>query len=345
LSSNSHTGSVGFIVNPASGKDIRRLVAKASVFDNQEKRAIIRRAISGVCATGVNEFYYVPDTNEIARSAVTELTEQVSAHAVACPGTRSALDSKIGAIGLKEAGCDVVITLGGDGTNRAVVSGWRHAPLIPISTGTNNAFPVMVEATVAGAAAGLVASGKVPLETVAEQAKLVHIEIENEEDDLALIDAVLTNDRFVGARALLDSDRLQIAMLTRASAEAVGIAAIGGFIQQLSNGDDNGLCLRFSGQGSTGEGRRFRVPIAPGLYQVVAVESAKITQLGECITERGPGVLALDVERDRVLKPGQQATMKVIRDGPWVIDVARTLQSGARNGAFEIFDTGDTGEI
>jgi hypothetical protein len=194
----------------------------------------------------------------------------------------------------------------------------------------------MIEATVAGAAAGLVAGGLVQLETVAAQSKLVHIEIEDEEDDLALIDAVLTNDRFIGARALLNSDRLQVAMLARASAASVGIAAIGGLIQQLSDMDDNGLCLRFSGQG-----RRLSVPIAPGLYQVVGVESAKMTALDECITVRGPGVLALDGERERVLKPGQQATMRVIRDGPWVIDVARTLQCGAESGAFELSDPGN----
>lgn len=340
MSRNSNQGPVGFIVNPASGKDIRRLVAKASVFDNQEKRAIVRRAITGVSAIGVNEFYYVPDTNEIAQSAISELAGRVSAHAVACPGTSSALDSKIGAIGLKAAGCKVIVTLGGDGTNRAVVSGWRHAPLIPISTGTNNAFPVMVEATVAGAAAGLVASGLVPLETVSEQAKLVLIEIENEADDLALIDAVLTNDRFIGARALLDSDRLQLAMLTRASAASVGVAAIGGFIQQVSTVDDNGLCLRFSSQG-----RKLRVPIAPGLYQVVGVESVKTMALGESVTVCGPGVLALDGERERVLKPGQKATMKVVRDGPWVIDVARTLHQGAAIGAFELSDTGDINAV
>ena len=64
-----------------------------------------------------------------------------------------------------------MLTLGGDGTNRAFALGWRDAPLLPISTGTNNVFPRFVEATVAGAAAGLVASGAVALRDVARQAK------------------------------------------------------------------------------------------------------------------------------------------------------------------------------
>ena len=39
---------VGIVANPASGKDIRRLVARASVFDNQEKQAIVQRALAGM---------------------------------------------------------------------------------------------------------------------------------------------------------------------------------------------------------------------------------------------------------------------------------------------------------
>ena len=34
-------GKVGIIANPASGKDIRRLVAFGSVFDNEEKVSIV----------------------------------------------------------------------------------------------------------------------------------------------------------------------------------------------------------------------------------------------------------------------------------------------------------------
>ena len=41
---------VGIVANPASGKDVRRLVARASVFDNQEKQAIVKRALAGIFA-------------------------------------------------------------------------------------------------------------------------------------------------------------------------------------------------------------------------------------------------------------------------------------------------------
>ena len=50
-------------------------------------------------------------------------------------------------------------------------------PLIPLSTGTNNAFPIWCEPTVAGVAAALVAGAVVAVGDVSLRAKLVHIEV------------------------------------------------------------------------------------------------------------------------------------------------------------------------
>jgi len=38
---------IGVVVNPLSGKDIRRLSGKASVFDNREKEAIVVERLQG----------------------------------------------------------------------------------------------------------------------------------------------------------------------------------------------------------------------------------------------------------------------------------------------------------
>ena len=80
---------------------------------------------------------------------------------------------------MRDAGCGVLLVLGGDGTNRIVAKAWPDATLLPISTGTNNVFPEHVEATLAGAAAGLVASGRVAREEVARRAKLVRVTTED----------------------------------------------------------------------------------------------------------------------------------------------------------------------
>ena len=51
---------VGIIANPASGKDIRRLVAHGSTFDNNEKINIVRRVLLGLAAAGVSEVAVSP---------------------------------------------------------------------------------------------------------------------------------------------------------------------------------------------------------------------------------------------------------------------------------------------
>jgi predicted polyphosphate/ATP-dependent NAD kinase len=68
-----------------------------------------------------------------------------------------------------------VVLLGGDGTMRAAVPGLGDTPMLALSTGTNNAFPVMIEATVAGMALAMIATGAAPAPTT--RAKLLHVEV------------------------------------------------------------------------------------------------------------------------------------------------------------------------
>ncbi|MYG14337.1 MAG: ATP-NAD kinase [Gammaproteobacteria bacterium] len=324
----------GVVANPASGKDVRRLVARASVFDNQEKQAIVERALIGAEAAGATAFAYLDDPNGIVASAVGE-NGRLCAKPLDTTRTRTALDTITAARALKDLGCSVVITLGGDGTNRAFALGWPDAPLIPLSTGTNNVFPRLAEATLAGAAAGLIASGQLELGEVAAQQKAIQVIVEDERPDLALIDAVLSRERFVGARALLQPEQLDTALLTRAEPAAVGITAIGGLLHPLSRDAEGGLLLRF-GPG----GERVRAPIAPGLYKTVEVAECRTIQPGECVAAEGSGVLAFDGERDRSLKPGQPIELKVERTGPWVVDIRQTLELAARKGLFTMRPSG-----
>ena len=48
----------------------------------------------------------------------------------------------------------------------------------------------------------------------------------------------------------------------------------------------------------------------------------------------GPGVLAFDGERERVLRKGQTAKLQVNRNGPHVVDVHATLTKAAHLGLF-----------
>jgi predicted polyphosphate/ATP-dependent NAD kinase len=154
--------SVGIIANPMSGRDIRRLVAHASVFPNIEKANMIERILAALGAVGIPDVLMSTDLGGISAAVLRGLTRRPR-NAPAWPGveflsdtkpTDSAEDSVNAARAMSAAGVSVVICLGGDGTARAVASGLGDTPMLALSTGTNNAFPVLREATVAGACGG-----------------------------------------------------------------------------------------------------------------------------------------------------------------------------------------------
>lgn len=322
---------IGIVANPASGKDIRRLVAHASVFDNNEKRNMVKRALNGAIAAGATDFLYMPSAAALVESCAEDLHEDIRLRPVEVPWTDSALDTTRAAARMREAGCAVVITFGGDGTNRAVAKGWLDAPLIAISTGTNNVFPSMLEATVAGEAAGLVATGAVTLDEVARQAKRVRISLADGSEDLALIDAVLLDDPFVGARAVWRPETLRTLVLARAEPAAIGLSSIGGLLRPIGAKDDAGLVVH-AGEG----GPRVFAGIAPGLHREIPIREVRELALGECVVLHGRGTIALDGEREVTLREGEEARLEVVRDGPQVIDVPLALRLAACRGAFLI---------
>ena len=70
---------VGIIANPASGKDIRRLVAHGSVFDNEEKASIVRRVLLGLEAVGVERVLFMPERVGMGLRALEGITLKMDA--------------------------------------------------------------------------------------------------------------------------------------------------------------------------------------------------------------------------------------------------------------------------
>ena len=102
------------------------------------------------------------------------------------------------------SGVACVVTLGGDGTNRAAATALGGIPLVPISTGTNNVFPAATEGTVAGLAAGLVACRVIDVDSVTDRPNVLELQVDGAAADLALVDVAVSKERFVGARAIWD---------------------------------------------------------------------------------------------------------------------------------------------
>ncbi|HHY93272.1 MAG TPA: ATP-NAD kinase, partial [Firmicutes bacterium] len=275
-------GKVGIIANPASGKDIRRLVAFGSVFDNEEKVSIVRRILLGLEAAGVDEVLIMPDTYGIGQRALDGLGQRrlrLRVSFLEMEIGHGGADSTLAARLLREAGVGAIVVLGGDGTCRAVAKACGAVPLVPVSTGTNNVFPVMVEGTVAGLAAGAVATG---CSRAVRRAKKLDISGPEGWRDLALVDAVVTNDTFVASRALWDMERVQAIVCTRCEPHTIGLSAVGGCVAPVRPEEPAGLYLEL-GTPAEREGEAVLAPVAPGLFAPVRVRRWRLLALGEGI--------------------------------------------------------------
>ena len=60
---------VGIIVNPNSGKDIRRLVSSAFVVPQQYKSNELIKLYEGLSSQGVNKVFMMPDFSDVSKRA------------------------------------------------------------------------------------------------------------------------------------------------------------------------------------------------------------------------------------------------------------------------------------
>lgn len=323
---------VGIIANPASGKDIRRLVAQASIFDNNEKVNIMRRTLRALDALGVRRVLIMPDTAGLGLRALDGLRLSLEARVIDMTVYGDARDSTQAARIMAEGGAACIVTIGGDGTNRAAARGAGDVPIVPISTGTNNVFPVMVEGTVAGLAAGVIAAGLVPAEAVTYRTKRLELYVDGELVDVALVDIATSRDLFVGSRALWDPGRLREAVLAQARPGTVGLAAVGGCLATLSPRNAHGLYLRL-GAG----GRQVLAPIAPGLVVPVGIVEHRLVEAGEEVRlDPGNCTVALDGEREVEVGLHQTVSVRLTTAGPRVVDIEAALAEATRRGAFDL---------
>ena len=324
----SERATVGIIANPASGRDVRRRLSNAAPSTIADKVTIIRRVAIGAVQAGATRLLVLPDPHGLCKRAFSTIDLGVEIREIAVPRTHDERESTMAACVLRDEGAGAVVVLGGDGTNRAVVAGWTDAPVVALSTGTNNAFPIHVEPTIAGAAAGLVAAAVIPVDEVAPRSKVVRVEVEGERGDVALVDALLTDEHLVGSRLLFDPATMLLAVLARAEPAAVGVSSIGGLLHPCRADDDCGVVLRFDRNGEC----VVTAPMAPGLYVDVGVSSVRRLDLDERVETSGPAILSLDGDRRREIHGA--IAFRVSRDGPRVIDVWATMARAAEKGVY-----------
>jgi hypothetical protein len=324
--STKHSKVLGILVNPMSGRDVRRIAARASTSNHHEKQQLVTRLVLGAFSQGVEQIFLAKEPYRIRTRAVENLQQRDRVTILDLPLTHTDADTRVAAQKMWQAGCRVFIVLGGDGTNRIVAQNLPEAVILPISTGTNNVFPAFVEASIAGAAAGLIASGKMSHEDHCRRCKQIHINWKGV-SETALIDAVLLSNDTLGSLLPFEAGKIVSLLLTRAEPASVGISPIGCFLLPCNSTDDFAV---FAQCGN--EGRRITFPISPGLYNSINVIEVEKVALGKPVTMTGPGILAFDGDRTIERAEGEAANLEVIRDGPWVIDTVELMNSAAHLG-------------
>lgn len=323
---------VGIIANPASGRDVRRLVAHGGATTTHDKLNRLQRILAGLAATGVDRVISMSDRGGIAsgirRLAGRSLSRDwPSIDFVDQPITHTAADTTAATQAMVDAGVGAIVVLGGDGTMRIVAASSLDIPILPISTGTNNAFPQPIEPTVAGLAAGLVATDDGAREAGTYRAKLLRVRC-GERVESALVDVAITGANGVGSGAVWDPTSITELFLCFAETGAIGLSSIGGHIVPTSRRASTGLHLRL-GEPSA---MVVRPPIGPGLLIPVGVRSSTPLRAEESVVvEASSGVVAVDGERMLRFGPDSRPTITLHLGGPVVVDASATLDHAARH--------------
>jgi hypothetical protein len=328
------SGPVGLLVNPMAGRDVRRLMGRASSETPEHKRNTLQRAVVGAAASGATRFLWVRDLFRTSERALEHLKlGGVSMECLDIGKIETTRDDTVRAVhAMRDAGCRALLVLGGDGTNRIVANAWPDVTMVPLSTGTNNVFPEHVEATLAGSAAGLVASGRIPAEEVTVASKLVRVRTADGSESLAVIDVVLVKDDHPGSLLPFEPAKIRRIVLSRAEPDAVGMSPLGGLLLPSRKEDDFGVVVDCTAPGDGG--RPLLAPISPGLYRTAHVQDVHRLELGVGVKLEGPGLLEFDGDREIVLAEGEVAEARIVRDGPRVIEVAKTLRLAAERGLY-----------
>ncbi|RQM48574.1 ATP-NAD kinase family protein [Paraburkholderia tropica] len=334
---------VGVIANPASGRDIRRLTTHASVFPTAEKANMVVRLLAGLGAFGVDRVITLRDKTGVAalvlraletHAAVARHERWPTVDFIDLPISDSAADTHAGVAHMVRERVALIAVLGGDGTHRAVAAHSGDTPLLALSTGTNNAFPELREATVAGLAGALVATGAVPAEAaLARNKRLVARCVEGPalgREEIALVDVCVSRQPFVGARAISDSSDIESLFLAFAPPDGIGLASIGGAWAPVGRDAAHGLHMTFGDADASGEGVPILAPIAPGRIERLNMRTCQRLEVGMPMPlDAGHGTLAFDGEREIEPSRGDRYEVALDWGGPLTVDVARTLRYAA----------------
>jgi predicted polyphosphate/ATP-dependent NAD kinase len=330
---------IGIIANPMSGRDIRRLVARASVFPNAEKTSMVLRMVAAAGVLGVGRVLVSTDSFGISAGVLRAAGRQGAEPGPGWPAlefvavdtlTGTAADTRETATRMLAAGAAVLVLLGGDGTIRAAAPVVGDTPVVALSTGTNNAFPEVWEATVAGSAAALIATGAVGAGEATRRAKVLEV-TSGDRLELALVDVCVSTEVHVGARALWHVGSLRELYCAFAEPHAIGLSSVAAMLHPTPRDHPGGVAVRLAGDGPAS--RWVTAPIAPGVLARVGILDAAPMAVGERHRSSvAMGTVAVDGERELEFGPDRPVTVTLSAAGPRVVDIPFVMRAAAERG-------------
>ncbi len=314
--------SIGIIINPESGKDIRRLVGNAPFITNYTKIDVIKRFLLGLNATdAVDEVVFMPDFYGIALDVIEDLKDRVNfdLNTIAMKVENSVNDTILASKYMSEIGVNVIVSAGGDGTLRAVYKGiGDKVPILGLSLGTNNVLGATYEPTILGMTLGLLIRNPNP--DVIDRIKTIKVFVNNKLKDLSLVDLTFIDGWYVGTRAIWDEYSLRYAFISKGEIGDIGIPSIASVIKPIGFDDDFGLMIKF------GLGYIVNTILAPGLVKQIFVNEIRTVRLGEEVeVPEGRYVIAFDGEKELVVNNNDVIKVRIDKDGPLLINVRKAM--------------------
>ena len=318
--------SVGIIANPLSGKDIRRLVASASVVSTHMKSNEILKLYAGLVAYGIKKVYVMPDYSDISRRAREQYSEKIETILINT-NILDAEETTIRAAKKMEAnkvGC--IIVFGGDGTCRLVSKHINTTPILPVSTGTNNLFPLNLEGTVVGIAAAKFCLLK-NIKKYCTREKKLEIYDGNNLIDSSLVDVVITKTPYIGSRAIWDIKNIDELFIAKISHEGIGFSSIGYSLLKKDLDFNKGIHITL-GENDYNNPQKIMSAIAPGKIEEIEIQGWKeFDNNNEIGVKLSSGTVALDGERTIEFSSSQKISVKLNIEGPYCLKVKEILST------------------
>ncbi len=322
-------GIVGLVVNPVSGTDIRRVASTASFIDNMQKVRIVKSILRGFEAMNVSKVLAMPDFYGIVAHALWDSPRlDLDVEFVDIEPEGNYMDT-VGSVEIMaKKGVGSIVLLGGDGTVRVASKASGDIPLLPVSTGTNNVIPYLVDGTIAGVAAAAVANGWISRFEASYRIKKINVYVNGEYVDHGLVEVAGTRYPFVASKAILDPSMVNEIVAVTAQPTSIGLASIIAMVRPVSPIEDKAVYVKL------GEGFRVRAILSPGVIGQVSVREYREIPIGSMVELEKPLTVELDGERVLQVSEGDEVVVEPSSEGPYIINIDKVMHVISLKGYF-----------